>query len=661
MSLDNGLPVEESLSKVFIAETVEQLERFTQILLIIEKKPETIATEIHELFRIAHNIKGSSGMIGLNEIKETMHSVENMFDAVRNNRQELTAVIIDELLQFTDELILYIRNGDWNRKWKGSRWNKIFNTNPEKDAIGESNAQNQQEVALVLNSDEKKAVAEWQEAGNFVYGLDVKFITEALMKSVSAMTYIGFLQNWGTIFKTAPAQEDLAKEDYGNLKIVLFADSQIDPESEQSILKYPVYDIEQVTMRRWDYHPQEPTQQVIVDSKLDQTVRVDSNKIDKLINDVGELLTIKAGLTQLVREQNYSKDSWNQLAKTVQQLEQLVSDFQMEILDLRMVPVNQLFSRFPKIVRDISRKKNKPIDINFIGGETEIDKQISERLVDPLTHIIRNAADHGIEPPEERIAKGKSETGMITMKACHEGNCIVISVIDDGHGLDVAKIREKAIKNKLINETDELRENEIIKLIFEPGFSTAEEISDISGRGVGLDVVQTSIKELKGEIDIESSPNQGTTFHLKVPLTLAIIQSFMVKVGDQVFGIPSVDVVESLSIETKEIKTIGENSVFSLRSEVVPLVDLANLFEWQDLNTDNGKISVIIVRKGRHKLALGVHELLGQEEIMIKQINKAMPENPIIAGATLLGNGQIGLVLNINQIVKESLHISLDA
>jgi two-component system chemotaxis sensor kinase CheA len=341
------------------------------------------------------------------------------------------------------------------------------------------------------------------------------------------------------------------------------------------------------------------------------------------------------------------------VGKFIQKLEQVAGVLQVEVLDLRMIPVRQLFLRFPRIIRDIAKQNGKMVEINFFGEETEIDKQIAERLVDPLTHIIRNAVDHGLEDAERRRFIGKPETGRITLGAAQEGDYIIISVRDDGKGLNLEKIREKGVKMGLIKQGVTLREDELVNLIFLPGFSTTDHISDISGRGVGLDIVYNSIKELKGDVEIDYHTNQGTTFQLKVPLTLAIIQSFLVKVGGQIFGIPSAEVMESLLVDVDSIHKFSDKMVYSLRQEAITVVDLNNLFNFTK-TVNSSKTPLIIVKYGRYKLGLMVEALIGQEEIMIKQINKALAENPLLAGAALLGNGEIALILNITEIIKKA-------
>lgn len=646
--------VDEGLKKIFIEETRDQLERMVQTLLVLEKNPHQLGEEIHELFRVAHNIKGSSGMMGLIELKETMHKAEDLFDAVRNEHIKLNPEKIDLLLELSDDVLAFITEGNWNNPWDGSRWNHLLDgQNPESQP-----GTFIQETSLTLTEEEKTVIANWQIAGNSVYGIDLKFNPDAMMRSASSLAFLRVLEKWGTIFKTAPDRSLLSLEQFVTLKVVLQTSQQLDSEAELNIKNYPIYDVEKISLRRWEHHPDESadTQSQLIRFETDNTIRVDSVKINKLINNIGDLLTIKTGLVRIVHERNQDAAVWNQLSKIAQQLEQLTNVFQQEILDLRMVPVNQLFSRFHKIVRDVAKKKGIQVELNIVGGEAEIDKQISERLVDPLTHLVRNAVDHGIDSKEARQALGKPVIGKIVLSALHRGDNIIISVSDDGKGLDFEKIRKKAIEKELIAKTDNLSDEEVIQLIFNPGFSTADQVSDISGRGVGLDVVKTSLNHLKGDIEVKTVHNKGTAMYLKVPLTMAIIQCFMVRVDSQIYGIPAAEVVESTAIDWDNVKDIGGNIAFNLREDIIPLLQMGTYLSGKSYSLSSPKnIPILIVKKRGYKLGLIVDELVGQEEIMIKQINKSLPENPLIAGASLLGNGEIGLIIDVVRIINEYL------
>lgn len=645
----------ETLILMFKNETREQLERFTEILLELEQDPDKQGEVINELFRLAHNIKGSSGMMGLNDLKGTMHLVENLFDGVRKTVIRLDEAKIDTLIEYSDEVLEYIEGGCWDQVDQFERWKKEFNyktetTAPPKDRYN---------TVLTLDDSEKQEIALWQSFGKAVYGVEIQFSLDATMKSASALVFVKYLEKYGSVFKMIPPLEELAAEKFDVFKVVLLVETPLTDEQIKTISTYPINDALETRLRRWVYRPEEaiiknntePERQehIPLATATDRTIRVDSLKIDKLLNNVGELLNIKTNLVQLIESGYQGKNTWEQLLEAVQKLEQITISFQEDIIDLRMVPVRQLFARFPKIIRDVAKKNKKTVELTIFGEDTEIDKQMAENLVDPLTHIIRNAVDHGLESSDQRLNMGKPEAGRVTLGAYQDGDYIVISVSDDGRGLDLNKIKEKAIKNGILKEDAKISDEEAYKLIFAPGFSTADKISDISGRGVGLDVVLSSINALKGDVEVDTLLNQGSTFNLKVPLTLAIIQALLIKVGDQTFGISSGDVLESLMIEKEMIHFVADEKVFTLRQEAFPIVDLRDLFGI-DKTSDPEQLPLVVVRNGRAKMGLIVDKLVGQEEIVIKQINPAFPNNPLIAGAAFLGGGELALIINIHNL-----------
>lgn len=651
---DIAANMDESIVLLFKNETREQLERFTEILLGLEQNPDKQGEVINELFRLAHNIKGSSGMMGLNVLKDTMHSVENLLDGVRKTVFHLDEAKIDALIQYCDEVLDYIEGGCWNRTEGISRWKEEFNYQIEREKLPKDRFNN----VLSLTDSEKQEIALWQRSGKEVYGVEVQFSLDAAMKSASALVFVKYIEKYGSIFKMVPSLKELGAEKFDIFKAVLMVETPLTPEQEKTIITYPINDALETRLRKWVYRPEEAKTSTDIKpehedhlavASIDRTIRVESSKIDQLLNNVGELLNIKANLVQLTQSDRQGDHTWDQLTKTVQKLEQVTASFQENIIDLRMVPVRQLFSRFPKIIRDVAKKRGKLVELTVFGEETKIDKQMAENLVDPLTHIIRNAVDHGLESREQRLAAGKTEVGRIKIGAYQDGDYIVISVGDDGKGLDVEKIKENAVKNGVIKANEKISDEEAYKLIFAPGFSTADTISDISGRGVGLDVVLSSINALKGDVEVDTRLNQGTTFNLKVPLTLAIIQALLVKAGDQPFAIPSGDVLESLMIEKGQIRNIALQKVFTLRQEAFPIIDLRQLFGFEKA-ADMEEIPLVVIKNGRSKTGLIVDELIGQEEIVIKQINPAFPNTPMIAGAAILGGGEIALIINTHDL-----------
>lgn len=649
--------IDEELLSTFITEAKEQIERLVFILLQIEQQPDRQSGFIDEMFRLAHNLKGSSGIAGLNELKETMHEVENLFDIVRNGNYQLSEDDVDLLLSLTDELVNYLEAGDFHNPFPQEAWvGRIRNCAGDQNNSTEL-TQRKSDPPLILNKEEKKKVASWQETGKQVYGIELHFTNEAPMRSVTAFVFIKYLKQYGEILTTAPVREELEKEEFASVKLVLLRKDPLSPEEELKIMDYPANEgVDGVKIRQWQYRREEGANVYHERINGAQTIRVEAERIDKVLNQLGKILTLKTGLLHLHKEGYNGRTSWEEFGKSLQDLDQTISALQTSAMDLRMIPVHQIFTRFPKVVRDLAKNCGKKIELQFVGEETEIDKQIAEELVDPLTHLLRNSIDHGIEEVEERKEKGKEPIGHIILDAHQEGSHIVISVRDDGRGLNLEKIRNKAIKAGLIKAEEILTEDELTRLIFAPGFSTADKVSEISGRGVGLDVVKTGIKRLQGDIEVKSVPGTGTEFALKVPLTLAIIQAFMVKIGGQTFGIPVGDVVQSIVIKESDIHLVANRMIYYRYPETIPLIDLASRFKFT-YQRDKNLIPVVIISYGRGRVGYIVEELLGLEEIMIKPINKSMGEVSEISGAALLGNGNIALILDDQALAQKAINL----
>ncbi|BAI81806.1 two-component system, chemotaxis family, sensor kinase CheA (plasmid) [Deferribacter desulfuricans SSM1] len=394
----------------------------------------------------------------------------------------------------------------------------------------------------------------------------------------------------------------------------------------------------------------EPKQIAKVTKAIEQTIRVDVNRLDALMNLIGELVLSRNRITQISTEfeKKYEGDFLiEQLLETTSHLGLITTELQLAIMKTRMVPIGKVFNKFPRMVRDLCKELNKDIDLIINGEDTELDKSVVEEIGDPLIHMIRNAVDHGIETPEERIKKGKPKKGTVTLNAYHEGNHIVIEIKDDGRGLDPEKIKKKAIEKGIITpeEIKTLSKEEIFGLIFKPGFSTAEKVTDVSGRGVGMDVVKTNIEKLNGIIQIDSEIDIGTTFKLKLPLTLAIIQSLLVEVSGEIFAIPIISIIETVKIEENQIHSFEGREVLKLRDSVLSLIRLNEIFELEP--TYSNEMYVVVVALAEKKIGLIVDRLIGQEEIVIKSLGEYLGGTPGISGATIMGDGTVKLILDI--------------
>jgi len=378
--------------------------------------------------------------------------------------------------------------------------------------------------------------------------------------------------------------------------------------------------------------------------KLRQTIRVDIERLDNLMNLVGELVMHKGRLEQIgISHQLIELD------ETVEQIDRVSTDLQSVVMKVRMVPVEQVFNRFPRMVRDLAKDLGKEVDFVIEGKETELDRTVIDEIGDPLVHLLRNAIDHGLEFPEERIKNGKPQKGKLVLRASHEGNNVYIEVEDDGMGIDINNVLAQGIAKNIIDpaRAKQMEREEIIDLLFSPGFSTAQNVTDISGRGVGLDVVKSKIEALNGEIYVDSTPGWGTKFKIKLPLTLAIIQALIVAVRDEIYAIPLSSVDETTMISREEIKTVQNQEVITLRGSILPLFRLADLLEITTQTDDGEEMYVVVVRKGERRIGLVVDALIGQQEIVIKSLGRLLAGIPGIAGAIVAGDGNVRLILDI--------------
>ncbi|NMB27909.1 MAG: chemotaxis protein CheA, partial [Tissierellia bacterium] len=383
------------------------------------------------------------------------------------------------------------------------------------------------------------------------------------------------------------------------------------------------------------------------DSRVGKTVRVDIDRLDNLMNLVSELIIIKTRMDDLS-----GTSSKENMTEAIEYLERITTNLHDAVMKVRMVPVERVFNRFPRMVRDLSKELNKEINLEMSGEDTEVDRTVIDEIGDPLIHIIRNSIDHGIETPEERVKYGKSKEGTVELKAYADGNNVVIEVVDDGRGINVNEIKKKAIEKEIINrqEIELLSEEEVFTLLFTPGFSTSEEVSDVSGRGVGLDVVKSKIEAINGSIEMDSEVNKGTRFIIRIPLTLAIIQALLVKLGDETYAIPLSSITEITSITKNDVRNIQGQEIFLYRGKTIPIVKLNELMEIESTNILDEHV-IVVVRKGEKQAGLLVDELIGQQEIVIKPLGKYLSNIKYLSGATILGNGSISLILDVNSII----------
>lgn len=689
--------------QVFFEECFEGLEAMESGLLNLD----TVAIDsevINTIFRGAHSIKGGSGTFGFNVIADFTHIMETLLDEMRDGRRKVTQSVIDVLLSSVDclrTMLTSIQEGEnvddaIVGKYRGALEIELNGSEQKPSAVASVNAEIEDEssvVATVAVVDEFELIKQGWKIGFCPY-LDLlktgndpvrmfRELAELGEYSVSVNT-----SDIPAFFDLDPEECNLswALEVVGDIQVEeikeIFSwvegDCELDiqpfdkklakPAAEEKISQpdLPHEDIQQpeaeqvetkVSVNTGESRPevQQPENELSKTSiKASSSIRVDTAKIDTLINMVGEVV-ITQSMLSLIGE-NFAMDQLPQLKRGLAQLERHIRDMQQSVMNIRMVPISFVFSRFPRLVHDISTKLDKKIELKLVGESTEVDKVVVELISDPLVHLIRNSLDHGIEIPADRIAAGKPETGTIELKAYHRGGHIVIEIIDDGRGLDRKKLISKAVANGLIDENSILSDKQAFELIFMPGFSTAESITDISGRGVGMDVVRRNIQALGGNVEIISDFGKGTTISIHLPLTLAIIDGQSVAVGDEVYIVPLVSIKESINITENMLNKIaGKGETFRLRDQYIPIIRMHEIFNVQPndkSNTDEGVI-VVVERQGI-LCGLFVDELLGPQQVVVKSLETNYRRVQGVSGATILGDGSVALILDIPGLVRFS-------
>lgn len=679
----------------YLLDSQEQIEKLGAGLLQLEKEGNNSAL-INDLFRSAHSLKGASGTMGFTSIVALTHSAEDLLDRLRQGKIEVSMNLVDVLLSVTDRVKAMLAQVEQHEEislvsqdlvdemkallnGQGGSTTTLNQTGAPKPVgiqVSEETSKNFEPLDFSLSEEEKAGILDAQSLEHGVYQLDIKFAPDTLMKAVRAVMAVQRVQNMGTVVKVIPSVEDLENGAYeGFFVLALSDDSQEEIRAE--ILE--VSEIDEVAVHVYSIQVQQAKDEVAATANavvLKQpevkgiaatapagdgnnhqvhTIRVDTVRMDNLINLVGEMVITRTRLVQIgldLKEQHKMDALVNNLNETTVYLGRLMNDLQESAMRLRMVPIGTVFSRFPRLVRDLSRKTSKEIELVLKGEDTELDKTVVEVIGDPLMHLIRNSVDHGIEHPAERLAAGKAEVGQITLDAYHDGNHIAILVADDGGGLDLPKIRQKAIERGLIGEQEELSDREIANLVFLPGFSTADKVTDISGRGVGMDVVKKALNNLGGVIDIDTRKGQGTTFTIRLPLTLAIIQALLVEVGTEIYAVPLSSVLETLLVNRKDIKTVGGLPMVQLRGNTLPLISLQERFELPTPETPSEEVFIVVVGLGDKTLGLIVDGLRGQQEVVIKSLGEMLNNLPGIAGATILGDGKVTLILDVGSLLQ---------
>ncbi|MBU7008289.1 chemotaxis protein CheA [Phosphitispora fastidiosa] len=681
---------------MFLEEAQEHLQKLNEALLDLEGSPENRAI-LDEIFRSAHTLKGMSATMGFNQVAELTHNMENVLHKLRNGELCSASGIVDLLFKCVDSLdsmINDIAGGGEGDLAVEDLLIELKNLNDPESQAGKPSGSMSPETGLSpgvpagsavtgqnivtsidFNEYEKNLIKQAIDQGFQCYHIVVSIDPRCVMKSARAFMIFKNMEAIGEIIKSIPPVQDIEEEKFDTgFEIILIS---IEPQETvrkglvciTEVMEPDITVISQVfstgspagraetqvlksqslqqdkSLDINDKRDLGATRAIPAKAKASQTVRVDTTKLDNLINLVGELVINKTRIEQIGKV-NQLPD----LAETLEQMDRITTDLQNVVMKVRMVPIDTVFSRFPRMVRDLAKELGKEIELIIEGKETELDRTVIDEVGDPLVHLLRNAVDHGIEEPDLRAAAQKPEQGRVLLSARHEGNNVVIEVEDDGKGLNPEALKQKAIEKGILDAEGaaELSDAEAVRLVLRPGFSTAEKITDISGRGVGMDVVKNKIEALSGSINIESSSGRGTRFKIQLPLTLAIIQALLVLIEDETYAIPLSFIAETTSVMPEQVNKIQDQEVILLRGGVLPLIRLNEVLQVQPTALPKDEeINIVVVKNGEKRVGLLVDTLIGQQEIVIKPLGKLLGNISVVSGATILGNGQVSLIIDV--------------
>ena len=700
--------------EIFIDETSEHLQNLSDCIMELEKDPENMDT-INEIFRAAHSLKGMAGTMGFKRMQRLTHDMENVFQEVRSEKVKVTSSMIDLLFKCLDAIEGYLDNVKASSD-EGTEDNELiikelndFIAAEDGAAAAPAQAEPKKEEAPAqtaggddkkyfefgLSESEKDKIKQAEEGGAHIYGMTIYIQKECLLKAARAFLVFKAVEEFGEILVYNPSSQDIEDEKFDcDFSIFIASDEPYEKIAEAA---KSVSEIDKVVGEEVKYEtlaakqekaeadaaaaeksqdapaeaapaqeqpqaqaakPAAKTQssgnkkQTVAKPVTNRTVRVDIEKLDALMNQVSELIIAKNSLVSI--SSTDSGDFQNQsFHEQIEYLERITTNLHESVMKVRMVPIESVVNKFPRMIRDLSRKLDKKMELYMTGEDTELDRTVVDQIGDPLQHLLRNSADHGLEDNATRIAKGKPEVGSIFLNAFQEGNNVIIQVGDDGNGIDVEAVRNKAIERGVITEeqAETMSQKEIINLLFLPSFSMAKKITDISGRGVGLDVVKSNIEALGGDVEVKTELGVGTTFTVRLPLTLAIIQALMVEIRDEKYAIALGSISNIEDIPVKDIKYVEAQEVIHLRGKVIPLIRMDQVLDIEPKEEEPESLTVVIVQKGENLAGLVVDNLIGQQEIVIKSLGKYINNNKIISGATILGDGEVALILDVNVLM----------
>ena len=664
----------------FYEESFEGLDIMESELLALDVG-EADTEVINTIFRAAHSIKGGSGTFGLNAVADYTHVMETLLDEMRAGKREVTQPAVDILLRSVDVLrsmLLSLKDNEeldnetisitheeltalLNGSEGGSDSSVVAEANADKNTAAESSNGNAgwtitfkpNPDMLQTGNDPVRIIRELSALGDVSVEVDIDGIPEFELIEPE-QSYLG----WTLTVSGDVAEDDINEcfewvEDECELSIVA---NQIDTPKEDSTaaatLKAVEKPIENAENDRQQAEKRTTTPSATKKAPESSSIRVNIDKVDDLINMVGELVITQSMLSQIGGVEDFDALALERLNDGLTQLEQHTRELQESVMRIRMMPISFAFQRFPRLVHDMSSQFEKQIELKMTGESTELDKTVMEKIGDPLVHLVRNSLDHGIEMPDVREQNGKDPMGTIELNAFHQGGNIVIEIKDDGAGLNHERILTKAIENGIVKEDDNLSADQINDLIFAPGFSTAEVVTDVSGRGVGMDVVRRNIRALGGTVEVKSEKGQGSVFTIRLPLTLAILDGQLIRVGSETYIVPLISIIESLQVNPEMMNSVtGAADVYKLRDDYIPIVKLYDIFGIETDSTDVSEGLLVVVENEGKKIAIFVDELLGQQQVVIKSLETNLKQVDGISGATILGNGTVALILDINGVM----------
>ncbi|SEK27346.1 two-component system, chemotaxis family, sensor kinase CheA [Paenibacillus sp. cl141a] len=681
---------------MFIDESNDHLQSLNENMLQLESNPDDIGI-VQIIFRSAHTLKGMAATMGFEDLASLTHQMENVLDLVRNEKLKMQDFIFDTLFKSLDALESMVQ--DITEGGDGKADVSAIVASLQSIVRGEGASANGGSVegnnaavtvqGIELDEFQFSVLDQSISEGHKVLYIQVTLREDCQLKAVRAYMVFETLERSGEIVKTYPDVQEIEQGEFDRVFSLYYITQRETHDIESQILG--VSEIEAATVVALDH---ESLQQMVQESAAtaeavkheapsavptaggspeaksapmpakeskaparnagggnpSRTIRVDIERLDVLMNLFSELLIDRVRLEQLASE---SKNQ--ELTDTVEHMSRVSSDLQNIVLKLRMVPVDTVFNRFPRMVRDLAKTLDKKIDLIITGADTELDRTVIDEIGDPLVHLLRNSADHGVEPVADRIAAGKPETGTVHLRAFHSGNNVFIEIEDDGRGIYRDKILKNALAKGVVTEAEaaSMTDDEVNQLLFAPGFSTAEKISDVSGRGVGLDVVKSKIVALGGNVTIYSTPGKGTNFSVQLPLTLSIIAAMLIRMGSEKYAIPLSSIVETGIIKRGQIKHVHGSRMIQFRESMIPVISLSRLFEVPDFDEEREEeTEIVVIRKGDRLAALTIDDFIGQSEIVIKNLGKYLPAIQGVSGATILGDGQVALIIDANAFIK---------